>query len=92
MWQKGQRKEVIDYCLRDIKITKEIYFKFINNQLIDPVYGDRIIFNKEIYNNFERKYKRHQEWVTHPYRDLMTVNYYYDNLCPPDEDWSDLPF
>lgn len=48
MWQKGQRKEVIDYCLRDVKILKDLYFKFINNQLIDPVYGNTIIFNKRI--------------------------------------------
>jgi hypothetical protein len=31
MWQRGQYKEVIDYCLNDIKITTDLFRKIVNN-------------------------------------------------------------
>ncbi len=41
-WQKGRRKEVIEYCLNDVKLLKNLYFKFYGKLsfrrkgLIDP--------------------------------------------------------
>lgn len=63
LWQRGQKQEVIDYCLRDIRITKELYFKFINNQLIDPTNGNLLIGNQDL-----MKYHSHWEWVKAAYK------------------------
>jgi hypothetical protein len=62
MWQRGQKQEVIDYCLRDIKITKELYFKFTNNQLIDPVYGEILIGDRNL-QELNQQYVNHKKWV-----------------------------
>jgi hypothetical protein len=68
LWQQGKHQEVIDYCLRDIRITKELYFKFINNQLIDPLDDYVLIGNEKTfkYNLFD--YQEHLEWVKKPYQ------------------------
>ncbi|HEY4489996.1 MAG TPA: ribonuclease H-like domain-containing protein [Candidatus Paceibacterota bacterium] len=34
-WKKGEKQKVIDYCLNDVKITKEIYdYALANNKII----------------------------------------------------------
>jgi DEAD/DEAH box helicase domain-containing protein len=60
LWQQGKHQEVISYCLRDIKITKELYFKFINNQLLDPLDGSLLIGNPDLfsYNAFAECIKK----------------------------------
>jgi hypothetical protein len=62
-WQKGFKKQVIDYCLLDVKILKQIYFKMIKNKLVDPEEGDLIIWDKENYEKFDLHYEKHLNWV-----------------------------
>lgn len=45
LYQDGKLEDLRRYCLFDVALTKEIYFKFISNQLLDPTTGDRIIYN-----------------------------------------------
>jgi hypothetical protein len=33
LWQLGHQDKVVNYCLNDVAITKELYFKFINEGL-----------------------------------------------------------
>lgn len=42
MWQRGQRQEVIDYCLMDIKITKAMLDLGLAGELIDPNTGRKL--------------------------------------------------
>jgi hypothetical protein len=35
-WQQGKHKEVIDYCLNDVKITGELMVQFLEGVLVDP--------------------------------------------------------
>ncbi len=39
LWQEGRKQEVIDYCLNDVKLLKQLYFRFINGLLKDPHSG-----------------------------------------------------
>ena len=39
LWQDGKRQEVIDYCLNDVKITKELILLFLAGKLKDPNNG-----------------------------------------------------
>lgn len=41
LWQDGKFREVIDYCLNDVQILKELYEK--RACLIDPVYSDDLL-------------------------------------------------
>ncbi len=40
LWQAGKKEEVIAYCLNDIKLTKALYDRWLDNLLIDPTTGD----------------------------------------------------
>jgi DEAD/DEAH box helicase domain-containing protein len=40
LWQEGKRQEVIDYCLNDCLITKEILLLGMNGLLKDPNTGN----------------------------------------------------
>jgi hypothetical protein len=39
----GQQREVLDYCANDVAILQALFFKFINDGLIDPNNGDRLV-------------------------------------------------
>jgi hypothetical protein len=39
LWQDGRHQEVIDYCLNDVKLLKQLYFKFQSGFLRDPHSG-----------------------------------------------------
>lgn len=39
-WRKGEKQKVIDYCIQDVKVTKNIYDYAIKHQLL-KVYDDR---------------------------------------------------
>ena len=50
LWQQGKKGEVIDYCLNDVKLTKELFDKILTeNSIIDPRTGEsiNIYLNKE---------------------------------------------
>lgn len=36
LWQQGKHQEVIDYCMNDVKVTKQLILKLLDGQLIDP--------------------------------------------------------
>ena len=44
LWQLGKKEEVINYCLKDIQITKDIYFRFIRGKLTDPNTGEKLSY------------------------------------------------
>lgn len=46
LWQKGKKQEVIDYCLNDVKILKELYFLFVKAKLYDPTNGRKLPYQK----------------------------------------------
>jgi hypothetical protein len=46
LWQKGKKQKVIDYCLNDVKILKELYFLFIKGELYDPTNGRKLPYQK----------------------------------------------
>jgi DEAD/DEAH box helicase domain-containing protein len=46
LWQQGMKEEVIDYCINDVKITKEIYFLGVRGELIDPNTGANLLIAK----------------------------------------------
>ena len=39
LWQQGSVKEVVDYCLQDARITRQLILKFLDEQLRDPNTG-----------------------------------------------------
>lgn len=47
-WQKGNQKKVVNYCLQDVRILRELYFKFNGQKsfsregLIDPTTSKRL--------------------------------------------------
>jgi hypothetical protein len=45
VWQQGKYQEVIDYCMNDVKITKELILVFLENKLKDPNTGKTLIFS-----------------------------------------------
>jgi hypothetical protein len=36
LWQMGHQDKVIKYCLNDVKLLKQLYFRFLRHGLIDP--------------------------------------------------------
>ena len=46
LWQFGRKQEVIDYCLNDVKLLKQLYFRFINGLLKDPHSGKLLGFTQ----------------------------------------------
>lgn len=44
LWQQGKHQEVIDYCMNDVKITKELITLFLDNKLKDPNTGKILPF------------------------------------------------
>jgi hypothetical protein len=42
LWQEGRKQEVIDYCLNDVRLLKQLYFKFLRGQLYDPTNGRKL--------------------------------------------------
>jgi hypothetical protein len=55
LWQKGRKKEVIDYCLNDVGLLKKLYFKFLRGQLYDPSNGRRLPYQEENWYRIEVK-------------------------------------
>ena len=43
MWQQGKETEVIDYCLQDVKVTKELLDLIMEGKLQDPRNPERIL-------------------------------------------------
>lgn len=42
LWQAGEKQAVIDYCLNDVELLRDLYFR--RTRLIDPVrYGDVVL-------------------------------------------------
>ena len=39
LWQDDKKQEVIDYCLNEVRLLKQLYFRFINGLLRDPHSG-----------------------------------------------------
>ncbi len=39
LWLDGRKQEVINYCINDVKLLKQLYFRFINGLLRDPHSG-----------------------------------------------------
>ena len=46
LWQMGKHQEVIDYCMNDVRITKELLLKFLGNTLVDPNTNLVLQYNK----------------------------------------------
>jgi hypothetical protein len=42
LWQQGKRKEVIDYCLMDVRITRSILELGLAGKLVDPNTGKKL--------------------------------------------------
>lgn len=55
LWQAGKKDEVVAYCLNDIKLTKALYDRWLDNRLIDPTNGEGLgdCFVKEIGSGLE---------------------------------------
>jgi DEAD/DEAH box helicase domain-containing protein len=79
MWQQGRQEEVIRYCLNDVQITKNLYDLFINNRLIDPTNGQRLIYR----DNWWEQYLR---WCKS--RAIQYSNDPYYPVIP----WDEIPF
>ena len=43
LWQQGRCQEVIDYCVNDVKITKELILLFLDGKLKDPNNGKVLV-------------------------------------------------
>lgn len=90
MWQQGKHQEVIDYCIRDVRILKDLYYLFINNQLKSPesrIYEKIIIpYNQGDYLKFNKEYKDHLEWIKEAWklREKIIINNNHDD--------DDIPF
>ena len=41
LWQQGRKQEVIDYCINDVRILKDLYDK--RKELIDPTNGQILV-------------------------------------------------
>ena len=41
-WRNGEKQKVIDYCMQDVKITKEVYEYALKNQLLKYADGKEI--------------------------------------------------
>lgn len=39
LWQQGRQEEVINYCMNDVRLTKQLILKFKAGELIDPNTG-----------------------------------------------------
>lgn len=47
LWQQGRKQEVIDYCINDVRLTKELMDRIIAGKpLIDPVNGQNLYLRK----------------------------------------------
>lgn len=42
LWQDGERREVIEYCLNDVRITRELFELALEGKLIDPNTGKEL--------------------------------------------------
>jgi hypothetical protein len=42
LWQEGKRQEVVDYCLMDIKITRQMLLLGLAGELVDPNTGEML--------------------------------------------------
>jgi hypothetical protein len=42
MWQRGQKQEVIDYCLNDVRVTTAILELGLAGELADPNTGKKL--------------------------------------------------
>jgi len=54
-WRNGETQKVIDYCIQDVKITKEVYEYAIKNKLLKYAEGKEIKDIKLDTSNWERK-------------------------------------
>ena len=48
MWQRGLHSEVIEYCLQDVKVTKEVLDLVISGSLLCPVTGQPLDVYKPV--------------------------------------------
>lgn len=46
LWQQGKMGAVIDYCLRDVQLTKRLFDLAQADQLVDPTNGQRLSLRK----------------------------------------------
>jgi hypothetical protein len=53
LWQDGFCQQVIDYCLNDVKLLKQLYFRFVKGRMVDP-------HTRQPINN---QYFEHSLWV-----------------------------
>ena len=42
-WREGKKQEVIDYCIQDVKVTREVYDYAINNSHLKCTKGNEVI-------------------------------------------------
>ena len=42
LWQDGRQKEVIEYCLNDVRITRELFELGLRGELVDPNTGEKL--------------------------------------------------
>lgn len=46
LWSEGKYQEVIDYCINDVRILKDLYELFLAGKLKDPNTGAPLIYRK----------------------------------------------
>lgn len=51
LWQAGKRQEVIDYCINDCLITRQMLELFLRGQLIDPNTGSFLSYKVPYFYN-----------------------------------------
>lgn len=54
-WRNGEKQKVIDYCIDDVKITKEIYEYALKNNLLKYLDGKEIKEIKIDISNWDKK-------------------------------------
>lgn len=54
-WRNGEKQKVIDYCIEDVKITKEIYEYALKNKLLKYAEGKTIKDIKLDTTNWDKK-------------------------------------
>lgn len=45
LWQQGRKQEVIEYCIHDVELLRQVLYKAIIGQLVHPISGERIKLN-----------------------------------------------
>lgn len=42
MWQQGREQEVIDYCLHDVEMVRQVLYRAVEGKLVHPISGELI--------------------------------------------------